>query len=157
MLTVHPEILVAFEQGWKKLHPAIQARWIQMGTRADTKDGDVAEPTKWTSWVHVMRDSLRKKDSTIILPGFHSRLADVVKNEMDHSGDVYDLPAMPSDGSPAFRTDEAWMMNDIAMSVAQDIMDLAIPKLFRRLQRRTQEGGIKLMRESYGFTPDGET
>jgi hypothetical protein len=156
VLAVHPEILVAFEQGWKKLHPAIQARWIQQGTRADTKDGDLAEPTQWTSWVHVMRDSLQKKDSTIILPGFHSRLADVVKNEMRHSGDLYGLPAMPHP-APALRTDEAWMMNDIAMRVAQDIIDSTIPKLFRQLQRKTQEGGIKKMRESYGFTSDGET
>lgn len=154
MLAEHPDILVAFEQGWDKLNTALRARWILEGTQPRRRPG--MSTTKWTSWAQVIQDSLRREplqldEPTINLPRLHTRLADVIKNQMNDPGQLFGLPAMPPDiGSE-------YMMHEISRTAARSIIETEVPRLFRRLQRMIREGGIEKIRELYRYTSDAGT
>jgi hypothetical protein len=154
---VHPEILDSFVEGWNRLGPVSQAKWLQQGLLAPRQKVEVKY---WFAWTTIKIDELfeaRKLNNSFEFPvsKFEKQFAIIFHDSMKHANDFFNLPYMPplkgkSYGSPMddnnrSRSERHAIVKDAAKVVVRIEMENAL----RKWRKDLDEYGVDALRRVY--------
>lgn len=155
MTESHPEVLEAFEDGWRLLSPEVRERWIAGGIGGRARS--------WRSWFEVcLEDSYHVAEPRTA--SLQSRLTNLIKEKLTHPGEIFGLPPMPClkkrccevigddtvEINGEFYVDRTQLyIQDVARSAATNIICDELVKLSERLEKDINEKGLDAIRQLY--------
>ena len=166
IISYHPQMLDSFEKGWDKLGQESQSLWIQEGIINPGTFYDVGTigSTVWQSWARVRYEQCKSVDTVNFEPeDLRQTLALLIRENMPHTGALYDMPEIPGEGTEDSEVDEdnldleQFEARDgypqtaylIAEHAAEAIFNAQLPKIIEMVRSDIKENGLQALRKWY--------